>query len=225
MRDKILLIEDDLGLALPLKDFFEDSGINVLFAPTGEQGVSLYKERSPDLIVLDVKLPGMSGFDVIAEIKKYDQEIPVIMMTGTEIDPQSQIKGYQSGAITYMEKPVIPAALLALIKTLLSLPSELKSFKLGECRIRIHSQSVEINDAQHHVREKDALLLTFLLNRRNQIVPRSALLNQIWHDDHPDNNNLLDTAISRVRQLFKQNPYVQIKNVYGEGYMLSLKRG
>jgi len=223
MRDNILLIEDDLGLADPLKDFFEDNGLNVRLAETGEQGLALYHERVPDLIVLDVKLPGMNGFEVISEIKKCNPEMPVIMMTGTEFQEKNQIKGFQFGAISYMEKPILPYALLALIKNLLVLPSDIKQFNFGECKIRIHSQAVEINGSQYVVREKDVLLLRLLLDRPNQIVSRSMLLRRIWHDDHPDKNNLLDTAISRIKKLLKPCPEVRIRSIYGEGYLFKAR--
>lgn len=220
MRNKILLIEDDLGLALPLKDFFEDHGLEVLLATTAKEGQSLYEEHRPDLIILDVILPDKNGFEVISEIRNTDLKTPVIMMTGTEVGPESQIKGYQQGAINYMQKPILPQALLSLIQNILSLPANLKQFDLGKCHIRIHSQAVEINAEMHTVREKDALLLEFLLERKNQIVPRSTLLKQIWLDDHPDMNNLLDGAILRIRRLISSFPGIEIKTVYGEGYSL-----
>ncbi|GGC22385.1 transcriptional regulator [Parapedobacter defluvii] len=221
MRNNILLIEDDLGLAIPLKDFFEDRGLNVLLATTGEEGLLQYKEHSPDLIVLDIILPQKNGFEVISEIRNTDLRTPIILMTGTEVGPESQIKGYQLGAINYMQKPILPQALLSLIQNILSLPVDLKQYHLGRYCIRIHSQSIEINTDTHTVRDKDALLLEFLLERKNQIVSRSTMLKQIWRDDHPDMNNLLDGAIYRIRQLVARYPGIQIKTVYGEGYTLS----
>lgn len=142
------------------------------------------------------------------------------MMTGTEIDPKSQIKGYQSGAINYMPKPILPEALLSLIQNTLSLPADLKQSQLGEHRIRIHSQQVEIDGEKHTLRDKDMLVLAFLLERKNQMVQRATLLKQIWHDDHPDMNNLLDGAILRIQRLLTSHSGLQIQTIYGEGYMI-----
>lgn len=224
MRNKILIIEDDLGLAVPLKDFFEDNGLNVLVTTTGEEGLVLYRKESPDLIVLDIILPGKDGFEVVAEIRDKDLRMPIVLMTGTELSPESQVKGYRLGAINYMQKPILPQALLLLIKNILSLPEDLKQYCMEGCNIRVHAQAIEINTHVHHVREKDATLLKLLLDRKNQIIPRSTLLKQIWFDDHPNNNNLLDGAILRIRKLFADYPAVQIKSVYGHGYRLEAKR-
>lgn len=223
MRNKILLIEDDLGLAIPLTDFFEDNGLDVLHTATGEEGLSLYMEKAPDLIVLDIILPAKSGFEVIAEIRDKDLQTPVILMTGTEFSPESEIKGYALGAINYMRKPVLPQAMLSLIRHILSLSGDIRQYDLAGCRIRIQAQRVEIGTEKHLVREKDALLLSFLLERKNQTVTRTALLKQIWQDDHPDKNNLLDGTVLRVRGLFKGHPHIRIKTIYGHGYMLEEK--
>ncbi len=223
MRNKILLIEDDWGLADPLKDFFEDNGLEVLHTTTGDEGLSLYRKQSPDLIVLDIVLPRKNGFEIISEIRNTDPKTPIILMTGTEVSPESQIKGYQLGAISYMQKPILPQAMLSLIQNILSLRTDLKQFRFEGHRIRIHSQAVEIDAETYTLRDKDAILLELLLRRENQIVARSALLKQIWYDDHPDKNNLLDGAILRIRRVLSRYPAIQIKTVYGEGYILEAK--
>ena len=221
MRNKILLVEDDLGLATPLKDFFQDNGLEVFLATTGEEGLTYYQQYRPDLMVIDVILPGKNGFELISEIRNIDLQTPIVMMTGTETTPESQIKGYQLGAINYMSKPLLPQALLALIQHTLSLPKSNKQFYIDQHCIRIQSQIVQIDTKKCKLREKDAILLELLLERKNQIVQRTMLLNQIWLDDHPDNNNLLDGAILRIRRLFhRHDTAIRINTVYGQGYIL-----
>lgn len=220
MRNKILLIEDDLGLALPLKEFFEDHGLVVCHTATGKNALHLYRQETPDLILLDIILPEKSGFEIIAEIRAVDLDVPIIMMTGTAFDPESEIKGYQYGALNYMHKPVLPQAVLALIQQILRAPKDLVQFQFGRLQIQIQSQSVKIGPDNFRVREKDALLLIFLLERVGQIIPRTTLLQQIWLDDHVKNNNLLDGAVLRLRKLFKEHPSIRIKSVYGNGYIL-----
>lgn len=220
MRNKILLIEDDLGLAIPLKDYFEDHGLTVFHTISGEEGLSCYADQKPDLIILDIILPNKNGFDVIAEIRDKDLITPIILMTGTEFDPDSQIKGYSLGAINFMQKPIMPQALLALMKHVLSLPNKMQQFQIGNTMIHIHSQHIELNGERFHVREKDARLFEFLLTRKNQTIPRTLLLKQIWLDDHPDKNNLLDGSILRIRRVLKKYPQLRITTVYGTGYSL-----
>src|SRR5690606_20555401 len=197
MRNKILLIEDDSGLASTLKEFFEDNGLDVYHTTKGEEGLALYASTKPDLILLDIILPDMNGFEVITAIRDKDLLTPAILMTGTEFTEANQIKAYELGSLNFMPKPILPQAVLALIQHILTLPKELKKYNIGSCEIQIHSQSVMINSRKYMVREKDSTLLLFLLERKNQVVPRRTLLKQIWLDDHPKYDNLLDGAILR----------------------------
>lgn len=223
MRNKLLLIEDDPALAIPLSDYFRDNGLEVFYAATAGEGLALYREHSPDLIVLDVVLPDTDGFRVMEKIRQTDLSTPVILMTGTEYSTERQIQGYESGAINFMQKPVIPQAMLSLILHILSLPRDLKQYNVGGTVIRVHSQVVEVAGDKHHVREKDARVLEILLSRKNQVVPRATLLKQIWLDDHPDKNNLLDGAVLRIRNILKKYPHIHIRAIYGSGYMLETK--
>lgn len=220
MRNKILLIEDDPGLAITLKEFFEDNGLDVYVATKGEEGLSLYASTKPDLILLDIILPDKNGFDIISTIRDKDLETPAILMTGTEFTEANQIKAYELGSLNFMPKPIIPQAVLALIQHILKLPKGLKKYNIGSSEIQIHSQSVIINSKKYNVREKDSMLLVFLLERKGHIVLREILLKQIWLDDHPKNHNLLDGAIMRLRYLFKNHIDIKIKTVYATGYIL-----
>ncbi len=222
MRNKILLIEDDLGLAIPLKDFFEENGLKVNHSTNGEEGLELYKLEQPNLIILDIILPSINGFDVLYQIRNTNLTIPIILITGTEFSSEKQIRGYQLGAINFMQKPILPQAVLSLIKNILSFPMNIKNFNLNGHKVVVQDQVVQIDDEKYNVREKDAILLVCLLERKNQLVHRSNLLKQIWQDDHPEKNNLLDGAILRIRRLFKNCHSVTIKTIYGYGYMLEV---
>lgn len=220
MRNKILLIEDDQGLASTLTDFFEDNGLEVYGATKGEEGLSLYAAHKPDLLLLDIILPDLNGFEIISTIRDKDLVTPAILMTGTEFTEANQIKAYELGSLNFMPKPIIPQAVLALIQHILKFPKRLKKYKIGSYEIQIHSQSVMINSKQYSVREKDSMLLIFMLERKGHIVSRETLLKQIWLDDHPKKHNLLDGAILRLRYLFKNHPDIKIKTVYATGYLL-----
>lgn len=222
MEYKILIVEDDRILASTLKDYFEDNGLTVYYTDNGDTALTLYNQKQPNLVLLDIILPGKDGFEIISEIREISIDVPVILMTGTEFDPDSQIRGYQLGAINYMAKPILPQALLALIQSLLALPRNLKFYNLGKYHIRIQSQSLEINNNKTQIREKDAILLIFLLDRVNQVVSRKVILQQIWLDDNPEKNNILDGAILRLRRLFKVYKDIQIKTIYGNGYILEV---
>ena len=216
----ILLVEDDLVLATVLKDFFEEHQLTVWHAADGEEALALYKDKHPHLILLDVVLPKKNGFEVVVEIRKSDFYIPIILMTGTEVGVESEIKGYRLGAINYLKKPVLPMVVLALIERLLNLSGAEEHYMVGNCRIAVQNQWVKINDTLCQLREKDIRVLTLLLKHQGTVVSRSYLLQSVWFDDAYDNNNKLDSSISRIRKTFAAFPEVSVKGVYGEGYMI-----
>ena len=222
MRNKILLVEDDSGLALTLKTFFEDNGLWVFHTGNGGEAFALYQKERPDLVLLDIVLPDKDGFEILDEIKNVDRAIPIILMTGTEFSDECQIRGYDLGALNYLLKPVTPQIVLSLIRNLLSLPKNLRKYRVGNYVFQLHSQNVEINNVSLNLREKDAVLLGLLLDHVNQIVPRNTILQQVWLDSNPEKNNILDGAVSRLRGLFKPYPDIQIETVYGNGYVLNI---
>ena len=222
MRNKILLIEDDLGLAITLKDFFEDNALSVCLIEDGGEALTIFKRIKPDLILLDIILPNKNGFEIASEIRTIKTTVPIIMMTGMEFNSDSEIKGYELGAINYMKKPIVPQAVLALIRNILTLPKDLKQHAVGNYLFRLHSQSIEINNEKYNLRDKDAKLFGILLDRQNQIVSRKTILQQIWMDDNSEKNNHLDGAVLRLRRLFYPYQDIQIKTIYGNGYMLKI---
>jgi len=218
---KILIVEDDAGLALPLKDFFEDNDFEVLHVISGEEAVEVYGSVRPSIVLLDIILPGISGFEVMEKIREMDNSIPIIMMTGTESDADSQMKGYGLGAVNYIQKPVIPRVLLAQIKSLLN-PPDVKRYILGDYNITIRNRELSINNSVCTLKEKDIHVLSTLLRRQNEKVSRRELLLSVWKEEDSRLENLLDSSISRIKRVLKKYPNISIKSVYGEGYIISI---
>lgn len=221
MTAKLLIIEDDIELSETLRDFFEQNGFEAFKANTGSSGLKLFFEQKPQLVVLDVRLPDITGFEVITEIRKTDCCTPVIFMTGTELSVASQVTGFGLGAISYLAKPVEPLVLLAQVKRLL-LPSFSEIYNVGSYSISFNSQSVYINGTEFVLREKDAVLLEMLLKRVNLVVPRKEIMIALWNDAGINRNNQLDVAINRLKRVLDHFPGLQIKSVYGSGYRLSI---
>jgi len=216
---KILLIEDDIQLGRTLKDFFECNGLSVFWAKDGETGLKLYNQHHPKLILLDVALPMMDGFEVIEEIHKTDTHTPVILMTGSEFQTKHQIKGYQLGAVNYLKKPVIPQVVLAQINNLIT-PASIKRYKVADTHIIIDNQSLTINNVELQLREKEAQLLTLLLDRQNTVVSREEVLLSVWGDNSHYLNNALDSYVSHLRKTLAAFPEINIESIYGCGYKL-----
>lgn len=222
MQNKILMVEDDLGLSSTLKDFFEHNGLEVIHTATGGNAIELFESESPNLVLLDVVLPEKDGFEIITEIKKLNPDIPTILMTGSEFDADSEVKGYKYGAINYMKKPLLPQAVLALIQHLLALPSDLRRYTIADSKIELHSQYVDIDGERLKIREKDMQVLQMLLRQFGQVVSRNVILQRVWKEDSYEKNNNLDGCVSRLRKVFNGTGKFEIESVYGNGYMLKL---
>jgi Response regulators consisting of a CheY-like receiver domain and a winged-helix DNA-binding domain len=219
---KILIVEDDTSLALPLKDFFEDNDFEVIHTVSGEEAVEVYGTERPSVVLLDIKLPGIDGFEVLEKIQKIDNSIPVIMMTGTEYDEDNQERGYNLRAVSYMQKPVFPKALLSYINNLLD-PPETKRCILGRYSIVIQNNELCVNNETYTLKEKDIHVLSILLLKQKEVVSRENLLLSVWKSNDVILNNHLDSSISRIRHILKKYPGIEIKNIYGKGYIISAK--
>lgn len=219
MKNSILLVEDDDVLGETLKDFFEANELSVAWAQDGNTGLKLFKSFNPQLILLDVILPGKDGFEVIAEIRKTNTTIPIILITGTQFDASDQIKGYNLGAVSYLRKPVLPQVVLAQINQLLSRIST-RRFKLGNLDITVDDQFVIVNDTEIILRDKESKLLLSLLNSQHEVISRNEILQFVWGDNCFRLNNILDSTISRLKKSLIVIPGIKIVNVYGNGYKL-----
>jgi len=223
MKNRILLVEDDPSLGETLKDFFEANGLSVAWAQDGNSGLKLFRSFNPQLILMDVILPVKDGFEVVDEIRKTNTVIPIIFMTGTQIDVPYQVKGYELGAVNYLSKPVIPQVVLAQINNLLS-PVSTARFKLEDTIITIDNQLVTINDTQIILRDKESKLLLFLLNNQNKVISRADILKSIWYDNTIAQNNALDSTVSHLKKTLTDFPDIEIASVYGNGYKLTVKK-
>ena len=219
MKNRILIVEDDDLLGETLKDFFEANELLVAWAQDGNAGLKLFKSFNPQLILLDVILPGKDGFEVITEIRTTNTTIPIILMTGTQFDAPDQIKGYNLGAVNYLRKPVLPQVVLAQINNLLNNIST-RRFKLGNLEITIDDQLVIVNDTEIILRDKESKLLLLLLNNQHKVFSREDILQSIWSDNSYRLNNILDSTISHLKKSLIVIPCLKIVNVYGNGYKL-----
>jgi len=223
MKNRILLVEDDPSLGETLKDFFEANGLSVAWAQDGNSGLQLFKSYQPQLILLDVILPDIDGFEVITEIRKTNTAIPIIFMTGTQIDIPYQVKGYELGAVNYLSKPVLPQVVLAQINKLLS-PSSTQRFKLEDTIITIDNQLVTINDTQIILRDKETKLLLYFLNNQHKVISRTDILQSVWNDTSLHLNNALDSTVSHLKKALSNFHNIEIASVYGTGYKLLVKK-
>jgi DNA-binding response OmpR family regulator len=223
MKKKLLLVDDDCVLSKVLGDFFKEQGFIVLFAEDGGMALKIFSREMPDLVLLDIDLPVKNGFEVIEDIRKEDVLTPIILMTGSLVDEQSKIRGYELGAIQYLEKPVSPAVLLAQIRFRFNPPVKEAMLRVGSKVFLLRNQTLCVEGTELHLREREALILEALFETPNQLVLRKKLQTLIWGNNSVKNNKMIDNLVHHLKKMLEGFPELEIRNLYSRGYTLRVE--
>lgn len=237
----ILLVEDDQRLAQLTKEYLEKFGFDVAHVLDGEQAVGFVEKHSPDLILLDLLLPKLDGFEVCKRVRPHFQG-SIIMLTALD-DDVDQIVGLETGADDYIAKPVEPRLLLARIKshlrrqqTLTSLERNAKptsntkaaSDHLDFDKLSIHppSRSVTLNQAPLSLTTQEFDLLLLMAERSGQVLSRDYIYQSLLGLEYNGVDRSVDILISRLRKLLQSDHDTQqiIKTVRNQGYLFTLQR-
>ena len=222
--EKILIVDDQEELLRGLAVNFRREGYAVLTATSGETALGLASREAPDVIVLDVMMPGMNGLDVCRELRRRGIETPIIMLTarGEEID---RVVGLEVGADDYLTKPFSLRELLARVRARLrrrpQAPTRtLGRYRLGEVEIDFERLRAERRGRALEMSAKEFDLLGLLVRRRGEVLTRDEILRQVWGYDDPPATRTVDTHILKLRQKIEDDPGnpAYILTVYGEGY-------
>ena len=200
---KILIVEDEPNMVAGLRDNFEFEGYNVITAPDGVAGLERALDESPDLVLLDVMMPRMSGLDVCKQLKAKRPSIPVIMLTarGQEVD---KVVGLELGADDYVTKPFSIRELLARVKAVLrrahTVPKEQERYLFGEIEVNLRSCQVSRTGRALEFSSKEFDLLKYFLCHPGETLSRDRLLEEVWGYDHFPTTRTVDAHIVRLRQ-------------------------
>lgn len=224
---KILLVEDEPSLRMLLHDNLEQEGYEVHTVADGLAGLDAWSEQQPDLIILDVMLPGRDGFSVARALRKQDTTTPILFLTAKS-RPRDVVQGFEAGGNDYLKKPFGLEELLVRVKVLLTdrrlLPlkaDDQSIIQLGETVFDARRRQLTFTASppvQLTIRESE--LLQLLIQRQGEVVPKTYLLERIWGDDGFLNSRSLDVFISRLRKYLKPASDLEIANQRGVGYML-----
>ena len=221
---RILVIEDDPDIALSLRLKLErDGGFSVATAEDGAAGLRLAIDQPPDLVLLDVNLPGMDGFEVCRHLRKnpVTAATPVIMLTA-RLDESDRVSGLDLGADDYITKPFSPKEALARIRAVLrrseraDAPPE--ALADGALRIDIGARRAEVMGRDLTLTRKEFDLLVELIRQRGRVLTRERLLETVWGYDYPGETRTVDVHVRRLRQKLGSPIDERVETVVGVGY-------
>lgn len=218
----ILLVEDELSLALIVQDNLESRGFRVLHAADGQAGLALFREHQPDLVVADVMMPVLDGFSLAEQLRREAATAPIIFLTARG-QTADVVRGFELGGSDYMRKPFSIDELVARINARLQpanpLPSTLV-MRLGQYEFDYPHQCLHRLGHTQELTYREAEVLYQLYAQRNQVLERRLVLLAIWGDDTYFNSRSLDVYITRLRRYLRADEQVQIITLRGVGYKL-----
>jgi two-component system OmpR family response regulator len=228
MANKILIVEDDQNLLATLKYNLLKESYNVITAVDGAQAIEIARNEKPELIVLDVMLPKLSGFEVCRILRK-EMTVPVLMLTA-KTEEVDKIVGLEIGADDYMTKPFSMRELLARVRAMfrradmskLQPASEQENLKIGDLEIDIGRHQVLRRGSPLDLTPKEYELLAFLAKNKGFVFSREQLLEKVWGYDYAGDTRTIDVHIRWLRQKIENDPAhpKNLLTVRGAGYKL-----
>jgi two-component system alkaline phosphatase synthesis response regulator PhoP len=222
-RAKILVVEDEPNMVVGLRDNFEFEGYEVITASDGVEGLERALNESPDLVVLDVMMPRMSGLEVCKQLRAKRASLPIIMLTarGQEVD---KVVGLELGADDYVTKPFSIRELLARVKAVLRrtavLPKDQEQHSFGDVEVDLRRCRVVRSGKALDVSSKEFELLKYFICHSGETLSRHRLLEDVWGYEHYPTTRTVDTHLVRLRQKLEPNPEEPqyFLTVHGTGY-------
>lgn len=221
-KKRILIVEDETQIRKSLQDFFDLQGYTVSAAATGDEGLRKALAEPPDLVLLDVMLPGMHGFEVCRRLRDGGHAGPVLFLTakGEEVD---KLTGFDVGGDDYVTKPFSLLELHARVRVLLrrvekEAPEE-ETFAFDQVSVNFRTYDLSVEGKAVKLSAKEMELLRFLIKNRGQVLTREVLLDRVWNKDGDEGTRTVDTHILNLRRKLNDGPpnrYIQ--TVHGVGY-------
>lgn len=219
---KILLVDDDIKNSMLLKRFIEAEGYEVTYAHDGMVGLELYREIRPDLILLDINMPKMNGFEMAQAIRKSDRRVIIFFLTD-RTDKVDRLYGFKLKGNDYIPKPFYPEELIAKINERFEsdIMAQDIEYQLGNTLFRPNLASLTYNGETHSLSVRQTEILAILARNLGQVVDRVTILNAVWGDSSYANSLALNVQITYIRKLLT-DPAVTITSLKKKGYILAI---
>lgn len=220
---RILLVDDDVKNSMLLKRFIEAEGYEVTYANNGRVGLELYRELHPDLILLDINMPELDGFETARIIRQNDKRVIIFFLTD-RTDKVDRLHGFSLKGNDYIPKPFYPEELIARISERFAsmTVSHDEEYRLGATLFRPNLSSLTYRGETHSLSVRQTEILLMLAESVGNIVERDAILEQIWGDASYANSLALNVQITYLRRLIA-DPAITITSIKKRGYILNAK--
>lgn len=225
-KTKILVVDDDLNICELVRLYLEKEGYEVITVYNGIKAIEVFKDFTPNIVILDIMLPGADGWQVCREIRKVSN-IPIIMLTakGETFD---KVLGLELGADDYIVKPFEPKELVARVKAVLRRyehkESDMQEVVYPNLVINKSNYTVKIGGKEMELPPKELELLFFLASNPNKVFTREQLLEHVWGFDFYGDSRTVDVHVKRLREKIElDNQVWQLKTVWGVGYKFEVK--
>ena len=215
----IMIVEDDVNQRKLMSTVLEQYGYEVLLAGDGVEALDIMDKKHVDLIILDIMMPRMDGFELTETLRQSGCNIPILMVSAKQ-SPLDKRKGFIIGTDDYMTKPVDEEEMVLRVGALLRRSKIVNDRKLtiGATTLFYDAFSVSVNGEDQELPQKEFLLLFKLLSYPNKIFTRRQLMDEIWDMDSESDERTVDVHISRLRDRYRNNPDFEIVTVRGLGY-------
>lgn len=222
---KVLLVEDEQTLAMIIKDTLKDEGFEIIMAENGANGLKIFFESRPDILVADVMMPELDGFEMVTKIRQTDKNTPILFLTARSAI-KDVVTGFELGANDYLKKPFNMQELIVRIKALVGrriLKEEAVNdveFVIGKYGFNSITQILDFQGTSEELSHRESEILKRLCVNKNNVVETQTILLDLWGDDSFFNTKSLHVFITKLRHKLSKDGQIKIVNVRGIGYKL-----
>jgi DNA-binding response OmpR family regulator len=226
MNAKVLLVEDNENLGYMLKEYLTMKYFQMDWVKSANEAMIFLKNNKPDLVILDVGLPDLDGFQLAQWIKKDYPTIPFLFLTARVLKIDV-LKGFNLGAEDYIKKPIDEEELVMRIKAILNRTSKesdsvTNNIALGNYHFNKNTRILSSQNEERRLTAMESKLLLMLCQKLNQVVERSLLLNEIWGNDDYFSRKSMDVFVSRLRKYLAEDQNIKLLNVHNTGFILNV---
>lgn len=223
MSIKVLYVEDEVFLGKIVKETLESRGFEVVMETDGADVLRTFEDELPDICVLDVMLPHRSGFEIAEDIRKINDDIPILFLTA-KTQTEDLVHGFKIGGNDYIRKPFSMEELIVRIENALRVRKDEtlhitgEQINIGEYQFLLNKQVLRKGAIEKKLSYRESELLKYLYKNSNAIIDRRDVLNHIWGNDSFFNSRNLDVYITKIRSYLKEDPKLEIITIKGVGY-------